>query len=178
MEPLRLCSWRGGDTGDDCMLDLASKGCSRIIHNAQSGSSLHRLALHGRAAIDAAAAWAFVSHSALCPVVRGDSLGHTARIAERSTARDGGRAQQSACAPGDEIRAGRLTDGDIGKSKPPRSRVLVPCRSHGVLLWSCSAKGCKVAPLRHWVTLEICTPSRHTAHCPDQSVVRTPMAPS
>src|SRR4051812_7639731 len=101
------------------MLDFASKGRSRINHDAQWGSGLHHLALHGRATIDAAAAWALVSHSALCPVVRGDSHGHTARIAERSTARDGGRAQQIACAPGDEIRAGRLTDGDIGKSKLP-----------------------------------------------------------
>src|SRR5262245_25717290 len=90
------------------MLGFASKGRSRINHNAQYGPSLHRLALHGRAAIDAAHAWALVSLSALCPVVRGDSHGHTARIAERSTARDGGRAQQSPSTPGDEICAGRL----------------------------------------------------------------------
>src|SRR5262245_48895699 len=75
-------SRRGGDTGDDCLLDFASKGRNRINHDAQSGSSLHRLALHGCAAIDAAAAWALVSHPALCSVVRGDRHGHTACIAE------------------------------------------------------------------------------------------------
>ena len=105
---LVIIAGAGGDTGDDCMLGVASKGRSRIGRNAQFGSSLRRLALHGRAAIDAAAAWALVSHSALCPVVRRDGHGHKARIAERSAARDGDGAQQSACAPGEAIRAGRL----------------------------------------------------------------------
>ena len=86
------------------MLDLTSTARSRINHSAQSGPGLHRLSLHGRAASNAAAAWAAVSHSALCPVVRGDSHGHTARIGERSTARARRRAQQSARGPGDQIR--------------------------------------------------------------------------
>ena len=87
---------------------LLPKGAVGSSRNAQCGSSLRRLALHGGAAIDAAAARAVVSHSALCPVVRRDGHGHKARIAERSTARDGDGAQQSACAPGEAIRAGRL----------------------------------------------------------------------
>jgi hypothetical protein len=68
------------------MLDIAPKKRSRINDNAQFGASLLRLALHGRAAIDAAAAWALVSRSAFCRIVRDGSRAHTPRVAERSSA--------------------------------------------------------------------------------------------
>jgi hypothetical protein len=69
-------SWLGGSTGGGRLLDYSPKRRSRINHNVQSGSRLHRLALHSRAAINAAAAGALISHSTLCPVVRRVSHGH------------------------------------------------------------------------------------------------------
>ena len=55
---------RGGDTRGDCMSGVASKRRGRISRNAQCSTSLRRLVVHGGAVVDAAAAWAIVSHSA------------------------------------------------------------------------------------------------------------------
>ena len=106
-----------GDTDEHRMLDVASKKRSWINHNTQFVSSLHCLALHGRAAITAAAAWAILSRSALLSVVCSDSHGDPARSAERSKARNGGRAQESVCTRCYEISIGWLSDRNVGLTR-------------------------------------------------------------